>query len=107
MESRANGLFIFMLENPTEALKATLQGSASTGLKSLYGLYSSIPKARTMLSFGVLLTTAPYCPLNEEVAGLVGVRPNLVKQWVNQLSSLRNRDEGANVSATCQFPVSL
>ena len=54
--SRANGLFIFIktlilvLQNSNNAemcLKEALQGSAGTGLKSLYGLYSSILKARS------------------------------------------------------------
>ena len=51
--SRADGLFIFIktialalddCEDPTESLKATSQNSAGAGLKSLYGLYSSILK---------------------------------------------------------------
>ena len=46
---------------------------------------------------GVLLTTAPYCTLcNETIAELVGVKPNLIKKWVDALSSLLYRDEAAN-----------
>jgi len=53
---RANGLFIFIktlvlalekCENPKESLKEALQGSASVGLESLYGLYSTILKAHS------------------------------------------------------------
>jgi hypothetical protein len=111
--SRANGLFIFIktvvlaLENcadPTETLEATLQDSAGTGLKSLYDLYSSILKSRIVhlnaefrQTIGVLLTTAPYRPLCEDsIADLAGVKPNIVRKWVNDLSSLLYRDESAN-----------
>src|SRR5258706_4473436 len=97
--SRANGLFIFIktivlalehCEDPTESLKATLQGSVGTGLKPLYELYSSILKARIppgnaefRQMIGVVLTTAPYRPVCEEtIAELAGVRPNLVKRWL-------------------------
>ena len=54
MISQVNSLFIFIKtlvltlmqsEDPEETLKAALQDSASTGLKSLYHLYSSILKA--------------------------------------------------------------
>jgi hypothetical protein len=111
--SRANGLFIFIktvvlalehCKDPDESLKATLQNSDGTGLKSLYALYSSIIKARIVDNddefhqvIGVLLTTAPYRPLcDETIAELAGVKPNLVKKWVNDLSSLLYRDEAAN-----------
>ena len=111
--SRANGLFIFIktlvltlenCEDPTESLKATLQNSNSTGSKALHGLYSSILNTRIVHStanfrqmIGVLLTTASYRPLGEEaIAELAGVRLNLVKKWVNALSSLLYRDEAAN-----------
>ena len=111
--SRANGLFIFIktlvltleqCEDPEETLKAALQDSASTGLRPLYALYSSILKARRVpsnvefrQSIGVLLAAAPYRTLCEEsVAELAGVRPNLVKKWVNDLGSLLYRDEAAN-----------
>ena len=111
--SRAAGLFIFIetlalalepCDDPTELLKATLSDSASPGLTSLYGLYSSIVKARKVQKnaefqrmIGVLLTTAPYRPLSEEtIAELAGVRPNLVKMWVADLSSMLYRDEGAS-----------
>ena len=111
--SRANGLFIFIktivlslkhCEDPTESLKATLQGSVGTGLKPLYGLYSSILKAQILPGnaefrrmIGVVLTTAPYRPVCEEtIAELAGVRPNLIKMWVNDLSTLLYRDDGAN-----------
>jgi len=136
--SRANGLFIFIktlvlaLEqsnDPEESLKVTLQESDGTGLESLYGLYSSILKARLVRSnvefqrmIGVLLATAPYRPLHEETIGeLAGVKPNLVKKWVDGLSSLLYRDEGVNkairvrhasisdflVSDRCEYQVNL
>ena len=111
--SRANGLFIFIktlvlaiekCEDPEKSLKETVEGPAGTGLESLYDLYSTILKARIVHSYaefqrmiGVLLTTAPYRPLCEEtIAGLAGVRPDLAKKWVKDLSSLLYRDEGAN-----------
>ena len=111
--SQANSLFIFIrtlvlaleeCEDPEETLKATLQGSTGTGLKPLYNLYSSILKARRVpcnadfrQAIGVLLTAAPYRTLCEEsIAGLAGVKHNLVTKWVNDLSSLLYRDEAAN-----------
>ena len=111
--SRANGLFIFIktlvlaledCEDPTEYLKATLQGSTRTSLEPLYGLYSNILQARKLPKnadfqkmIGVVLTTAPYRPVcNETVAELAGVRLNLVKKWVDDLSSLLYRDEAAD-----------
>ena len=111
--SRAAGLFIFIetiaralkkCEDPTAYLKATLQSSAGTGLTALYGLYSSIVITRVEHSqthfrrmVGVLLAAAPYRPLCEEtIIELAGVRPDLVKMWVEDLSSLLYRDEGVN-----------
>ena len=111
--SRANGLFVFIktlalalgqCEDPEESLKATLQGSDGPGLKPLYSLYSSILKARRVPSnadfrrmMGVLLTTAQYRPLCEEtIAELAGVRFNIVKKWVNDLSSLLYQDDAVN-----------
>jgi hypothetical protein len=111
--TRANGLFIFIktlvlafdhCEDPDEALKLTLQESDGTGLRSLYLLYSSILKARIVHNndkfrevLGVIIMTAPYRALcDETIAELVGVRPNLVKKWVNDLSSLLYRDQAAN-----------
>jgi len=108
--SRANGLFIFIktlvlaleqCENLEETLKAALQDS---GLKPLYNLYSSILKTRRVPNnaefrqmIGVLLTATPYRTLSEDsIAELAGVMPNLVKKWVNDLSSLLYRDEAAN-----------
>jgi len=110
--SRANGLFIFIktlvlaLEhcaNPTEFLKATSE-EAGVGLKPLYGLYSNILHSRIVHSnsefqrvIGVVLSAAPYRALCEEtIAELAGVEPNLVKKWVDDLSSLLYRDEGTN-----------
>ena len=111
--SRANGLFIFIktlvlaldsCKDPKKSLKATLQGSSGPGLESLYELYSSILTTRIGGSdadfqrmIGVVLTTAPYRALREEtVAELAGTEPHLVQKWVDDLSSLLYRDEGAN-----------
>ena len=111
--SRAAGLFVFIetiaraleqCEDPTEHLKSTLEASVGPGLTSLYGLYSSILKARIVHSttefrrvIGVLLMAAPHRPLCEEtIAELTRVRLDLVKMWVADLSSLLYRDEGAN-----------
>ena len=110
---RAAGLFIFIetlalaLEyscEPTELLEATLQDSSSPGLASLYRLYSSIVRARRVQRnaefrrvIGVLLITARHRPLCEEtIAELAGVRPDVVKMWVDDLSSMFYRDEGAD-----------
>jgi hypothetical protein len=136
--SQANGLFIFITtvvlslencKNPTKALEAALQGPGGTGLNSLYGLYSRILQARVAPGdaefqrvVGVLLTTAPNRSLRDEaVAELVEVEPYLVKKWVDDLSSLLYRDEGANggirvrhlsisdffVSDRCDYQVNL
>ena len=111
--SRANGLFIFIktiflalehCRDPTGSLEIILQGSDDIGLNPLYGLYSSILKERIPPNdaefqrvIGVLLTTAPYRPLCEEtIAELTGVRPNLVKKWIDDLGSLLYRDETVN-----------
>ena len=111
--SRAKGLFIYIktlvlslerCKDPEESLNAALQDSAGTGLESLYDLYSSILKAQIVdynIEFQrvieVLLTTSPYRALCEEtIAELAGVKPNLVKRWVDALSSLLYRDEAAN-----------
>ena len=111
--SRASGLFIFIktivlvldnCTNPTKSLEATLEDSTGTGLKPLYRLYSGILKARIgdgnaefRQMIGLLLTTAQYRPLcDETIATLGGLEPSLVKKWVDGLSSLLYRDEGAN-----------
>jgi len=111
--SQANGLFIFIktlvlalerCQDPIESLKAALQGSAGTGLESLYTLYSSILKAQIghnnaefQQVTGVLLATAPYRALcDETIAELAGVKPYLVKKWVDALSSLLYRDGAVN-----------
>ena len=111
--SRASGLFIFIetlalaLEQcyePTKLLRMTMQDSSSIGLRSLYGLYSSIIGARRVQRnaefrrmIGVLLTTTPHRLLCEEtIAELAGVRPDLVKMWVEDLGSMFYRDEGAS-----------
>ena len=111
--SQANGLFIFIKtlvlalersEDPEESLKDALQDSAGTGLEALYTLYSSILKARIVLKraefqrmIGVVLTTSPYRALcDETIAELAGVKANLVKAWVDALSSLLYRDEAAS-----------
>ena len=71
---------------------------------------------------GVLLATAPYRPLCEEtIAKLAGVRRNLVQKWVDDLSSMFYREEGADqrirvrhlsiseffVSDQCEYQVKL
>jgi len=108
--SRANGLFIFVktlilaLENCEDAeksLKEALQGAAGTGLESLYGLYSSILKAHRNISgfwrIIIVITTAQHRPLRKEtIAKLTGAKPSLVEKWVDALSSLLYRDEGAS-----------
>ena len=103
--SRANGLFIYIKtlvlslehhEDPEELLQEALQDSARTSLESLYTLYSNIlkvqivhKKAEFQQMIEVLLTTSPYHVLcNEMIAELAGVKPNLVKKWVDALSSL-------------------
>ena len=111
--SRANGLFIFVktvtlalvkCADPTKSLEATVRGSASSSLKPLYGLYSSILDAQIEHSHaefrhmvGVLLIVAQYRALREEtIAELAGMSPILATKWVNDLSSLVYRDEGAD-----------
>ena len=111
--SRTSGLFIFIetlalaLEHccePTKLLGAALQDSSSSGLRSLYGLYSTIVRARRVQRnaefrrmVGVLLTTTPHRPLcGETIAELAGVRPDLVKMWVEDLGSMFFRDEAVN-----------
>ena len=103
--SRSEGLFTFietialaleLCEDPTELLKATLQDSTGTDLRSLSRLYSSILKARIVHSsadfrrmIGVLLITAPNRPLCEEtIAELAGVKTDLVRTWVADLGSM-------------------
>ena len=111
--SRAAGLFIFVetlalaLEHcyePTQLLRATLQDPSSPGLISLYALYSRIVRARRVQRnaefrrmIGVLLIAAPNRPLcDETIAELAGVRPDVVKIWVDYLGSMFYRDEGAS-----------
>jgi len=109
--SRANGLFIFIktvvlglqhCRNHTVLLKAASEGSDGAGLNSLFRLYSSILQLRIdpgdaefQRVIGVLLITAPYHSLSEEtLAELAGVTTNLVKTWMDDLSSLLYRDNG-------------
>ena len=111
--SRANGHFIFIktlvlalehYEDPEESLKDALQGSARAGLDALYALYSSILKAQIVHKkaefqqmIGVLLMASPYRALcDDTIAELAGVKVNLVKAWVDALSSLLYREEAAN-----------
>ena len=136
--SRSNGLFIYVktlvlsLEryaDPEESLKDALQDSAGTGLEAPYTLYSNILKAQIVHKqaefqrmIGVLLTTSPYRALcDETIAELAGVKPYLVKTWVDALSSLLYRDEAAGggirvrhlsiydffVSNRCDYQVNL
>ena len=135
---RANGLFIYIktlvlalehCKDPEESLEGALQDSAATGLESLYTLYSNTlkvqiahkgPEFQRMIE--VLLATSPYRALcDETIAELAGVKPNLVKKWVDALSSLLSRDEAANggirvrhlsvydffVSDRCDYQVNL
>ena len=111
--SRAEGLFIFIqtlslalerCDDPTELLKANLPQSAGIGLTFLYDLYSSIVGARKVQRSAefrrmieVILITSPYRPLCETtIAELAGVRLDLVKTWLSDLSSLFYSDEGAS-----------
>src|SRR5258706_3800092 len=111
--SRAAGLFIFVktialalknCKDPTADLKAALQDSGGNGLTALYGLYSSILRSRIVHTgdefrrmVGVLQETAPNRPLCEEsIASLARVELRLVERWIDDLSSLLYRDEGAN-----------
>jgi len=110
--SRANGLFIFIktlalalepCEDPEEVLKAALQDSAEIGLESLYELYSSIlktqivPQSAEFWRMIRVLTTSPYHALSDHaIAERAEVKPNLVKEWVDALSSLLYRDEAGN-----------
>ena len=111
--SQANGLFIFIntlvlslrqCVDPEDALKETLDGSAGAGLDSLYGLYTSILKVQMTRSnvaefwrVIAVITTAQYRPPHEAlIATLAGVKRNLVEKWVDDLSSLLDRDEGTN-----------
>ena len=111
--SRADGLFIYVktlvialerYEDPEESLHEALQDSAETGLESLYTLYYSILKsqiahkrAEFQRMVGVLLTTSPYHALcDDTIAELAGVKPSLVKKWVDALGSLLYRDETVN-----------
>jgi len=105
--ARASELFIFIrnialaLEscaNPTELLRASSE-EVDAGLKPLYGIYSGILNSRIVhrRMIGVLLTAAPYRALCEgTIAELAGVESNLVKKWVDDLSSFLSRDEGTN-----------
>ena len=136
--SRAKGLFIYIKtlvlalecgEDPEESLREALQDSAETGLESLYTLYSNILKAQIahknaefQRMIGVLLATSPYRALcDETIAKMAGAKPNLVKKWVDALSSLLYRDEAASggirvrhlsvydffVSDRCDYQVNL
>ena len=111
--SQADGLFIFIetivltLEgstDPTKSLEATLQDSASTGLKPLYGLYLSILREKIQKGhtefrqmMGAILSTAAYRPLcDKTLAKLADVEHRVIKIWMDRLNSLLYRDEGAN-----------
>ena len=113
--SRANGLFIYIktlalslslkgCKDPEESLKEALKDSSATGLESLYELYSSILKAQIEHSgaefqrmIGVLLSASPNRALcDETIAKLAGMKANLVRVWVDALSSLLYRDEAAD-----------
>ena len=112
--SQAGGLFIFIeaitralaqcKPPPNEYLRATLKDLTSTGMTSLYGLYSSILKAQIVHStaefrrmIGVILLAAPHRPLRDEtVAVLAAVSLDLVKVWVTDLDPLLYRDRDAD-----------
>jgi len=107
---QANGLFIFIktlvlalekCEDPDECLKEALQGSASADLNPLYSLYSGLLKAHSKTAgfwrIIAVITTAQYRPLRKEpIAELAGVKQNLLERYVDDLSSLLYRDEGAD-----------
>jgi len=107
---RANGLFIFIktlvlalkkCKDPDECLKGALEGSASAGSESLYGLYSNIVKEHNEIAgfwrMIAVITTAQYRPLREEpIAELAGVKLHFVEKLVDDLSSLLYRDGGTN-----------
>jgi len=136
--SRANGLFIFIktlalalgrCQDPAASLTAALQDSVGTGLDSLFKLYSNILKAQIghnnaefQRMIGVLHATAPYRALcDETIAELAAVKPHLVKEWVDDLSSLLYRDVAVNkgirvrhlsiydffVSDCCDYPLNI
>ena len=111
--SQANGLFIFIRTlvlvlqqstDPAASLKKTLESSVGAGSESLYALYTSTLKSQMTCSnipefwrMVAVITTAQHRPLREErIATLVGTKPHLVEKWVDDLSSLLHRDEGAN-----------
>ena len=111
--SQANGLFIFiktlvraleLCSDPEESLKEMLQDSISAGLEPLFGLYTGILKAQLISNntaefwqVVALITTAQYRPLREAtIANLARVKANLVGKWVDDLSSLIYRDQGAD-----------
>ena len=87
-------------QDPKECLKEALQGSASTGLESLYGLYSSILKAHSNIAgfwrVIIVVTTAQYPLCKKAITELAGVEPYIIETLVDALSSLLYRDEGAN-----------
>jgi len=108
--SRANGLFLFIktlvlalerCEDPEETLRGAMQHS---GFECLFELYSNIlreqiryNKSEFQQMIGVLLASSPYRALSDgTIAELVGVKPSLVKWWVDALSPLLYRDEAAN-----------
>jgi len=110
--SQANGLFIFIttlvlsLEhcaNPTEFLRV-MSEETGVGSEPLYRLYSNILNSRIVHSkaefqrvIGVVLSAPRNRVLREEtIAELAGVETNLVKKWMDDLSSLLYRDEGTN-----------
>jgi hypothetical protein len=91
--SRPNSLFIITktlglglghCKDPDESLKVALHSADGTSLKSLYGLYSSILKARIVdnddfqQTIGIHLTTAPSHPFTMQGVGYRYSRPEVV-----------------------------
>jgi hypothetical protein len=102
--TKAVALALEHCSDSTEPLKATLQDSVRTGLKSLYIIYSSILRvhrahrnAEFQQMIGVLLTTTPFRPLCKgPITELAGVNPNHVPKCEDDLSSLLYQDKWAN-----------
>ncbi|PVF91794.1 WD40 repeat-like protein [Serendipita vermifera] len=111
--SRSGGLFIFvdtlwrLLKDgldPDERLTQTLSKTSSNALTSLYDLYSTAINSRVgqdkktfQAAMGVIMAVGPYRPLcDESIAQIAGLKPHVVKNMVDELSSLMYRDKMVN-----------